>query len=114
MRIARLVRLRMVNAVRADPEHRAAFERHGPANREGIGEPLRALIGLMRMQPVIPKADAEPDADPMQRERGKERLPTEKEERRKRAGMEKNKKKSGRPVDAPAVWERNDMLAQTL
>src|ERR1700676_2878990 len=71
MRIARHVGLRMVNAMCAHPEHRAAFERHGAAQREKVLEPARTLIRLMSVQAMIAETDPPSDSHPMQRQRHK-------------------------------------------
>src|SRR6266567_7274540 len=79
MRIARQVRLCVVNAVSAHPKHWASFKSKGAADRKEVLQPERALIRLVRMQAVIAQADAPADRHPVQHHCHKKRLPTKHE-----------------------------------
>jgi hypothetical protein len=91
MRVTRLIRFRMMQAMSADPEHGAAFQRHGAANREKVFEPAGALIGLMRVQAMIAQTNAPSDRYPMQGDRNKKRFPAKEKEGGYRAYVKASK-----------------------
>jgi hypothetical protein len=59
MRIAILVGILMMNAMRRHPENRSALQRQRGTDRQKIFDPLRSLIPTMREQAVIRHADAQ-------------------------------------------------------
>ena len=65
VRIAVLVGVLMMDAVRRDPEDRPAFERERPAQRQEVLDRFRGLEPAVGQQPVIADADAEADHDPV-------------------------------------------------
>ena len=67
VRIAVVVGVLVVDAVRRHPEDRPALERQRAADRQEVLEGLRRLVAAVRVQPVIAQADAEPDGHPVQR-----------------------------------------------
>ena len=69
VRIAVVVGVLMVHAVRGDPEDRPALERQRAAEREEVLERLRRLVAAVRVQPVVAEADAEADRNPVQHQR---------------------------------------------
>src|SRR6476661_1085921 len=75
VRVTGLIRFRVMQTVRAHPEHGPAFQRHGAANREKVFEPAWTLIGLMGMQAMIAQTDAPSDGYPMQGECNKKHFP---------------------------------------
>ena len=100
VRVARRVRVRVVNAVRHDPGDGPGFEGQQPAEGEQVLERLRRFEAAVRQQPVVAHADAEaPGHPPEQKARG-ERLPVEHEERRHRPDMENDHRHVSRPIDA--------------
>ena len=71
MRIAFVIGMLVVNAVRGDPEDRSALKRERAADREEVLDPLRRLVAAVRQQAVIAHADAEAAGDPPQEQRSK-------------------------------------------
>src|SRR6187399_1847027 len=109
MRIAWLVRLLMVDAVRRDPENRAAFQSQSSADGEEVLEGLRNVIRTMRMQPVIAQADPEANRHPVNGHGDKHDLPTEHEERGDCAYVKQSKNNSADPI-RPVVPMQCDNL----
>ena len=64
VRIAFVIGMLMVNAVRRHPEDRSAFEGERAADCEEYIHPFRRLVAAMRQQAVIAHADAERAGDP--------------------------------------------------
>ena len=83
MRIAFLVGVLVMHAVRGDPEDRPALERQRAADREEVLERLRGLEAAVRVQPVVAEADAEADRHPVQHERDDQIRPAEEEPERR-------------------------------
>ena len=81
VRIAVVVGVLVVHAVRRDPENRPAFERQRAADGQEVLERLRRLVAAVRVQPVIAEADAEADRHPVQHERDEQVRPAEEEQR---------------------------------
>ena len=73
VRIAFLIRLLMMDAMRRDPEDRSAFERERAADREEVLDELGGLVAAVREQPVIRHADAEHAAGVVENQRGEHR-----------------------------------------
>ena len=80
VRVAGLIGFRVMNAMRAHPEHGSAFERHGAADGEKVFEPARTLIGLMGVQAMVAQADAPADRHPVKGQRHEKGFPTETKE----------------------------------
>jgi hypothetical protein len=100
MRIAFLVGELMMNAVRGDPEDRAAFQSESGADREHIFEPFGSLIAAMSEQAVITDADTETAGDPEKENREEQGLPGEKENGSQGAEMKKDHERGCGPIDA--------------
>ena len=80
MRVAVLIRILMMNAVRRHPENRPALQSQRGADGQKIFHPLRSLIAAVRQQPVITHANPQAARYPPQKHCDKQRLPGEKEE----------------------------------
>ena len=73
VRIAFLIGLLMMDAMRRDPEDRTALERERAADREKVLNELGRLVAAMRQQPVIRHPDAEHAARVIENQRGQHR-----------------------------------------
>jgi hypothetical protein len=71
----------MMNAVRRDPEERAAFKSERSASGEEVFDPLVSFVSAMGKQAVIRHSDSEASRDTPEKRRKRERRPTEIEER---------------------------------
>jgi hypothetical protein len=58
---------------------------------------------------VVAHADSETQGNKIQSESGKKSRPTEKEERRERAGVENGERDDGNPVDSVALNNRGGL-----
>jgi hypothetical protein len=99
MRVAVLVGVLVVHAVRRHPEDGAPLERERAAHREEVLECFRCLVAAVRMQPVIPEADTKADGHPVQDEGDEDIGPREEEERGNGAHMEQRHEDGRDPVD---------------
>src|ERR1700741_5095981 len=99
MGIAFFIGILMVNAMRADPGDRTAFQSHRRANRQKILHPLWSLIAAVRQQAVIAHADAKTSCDPPQDGGSRQTLPREHEERDNRSDVECGHEETSSPVD---------------
>src|SRR6266478_2665393 len=82
MRIAFLIRMLVMDAMRSDPENRSAFEGQRGTCGQDVLDPFRSLVSAMSKQPVVAHADAQASGNPPQEHRNQESFPGEKEERR--------------------------------
>src|SRR5687767_10277724 len=73
VRVAFLIRLLMMDAMRRDPEDRSALERERAANREEVLDELRRSVAAMCEQPVIRHPDAEHAARVIENQCGEHR-----------------------------------------
>ena len=67
------VRVLMVDAVRRDPEDRAALERERGAPGQEVLDRFRCLVATVRQQPVIAHADPQHAGDDVQHQGGEDR-----------------------------------------
>ena len=88
VRIAFMIGVLVVDAVRGHPEDRPAFERQRGAPGEEVLDPLVGLVAAVRQQAVIAHADAQHARDAVQRERREHRATIDVEERGDRASVE--------------------------
>src|SRR6185437_181453 len=88
MRIAVVIGLLMMDAMRSDPGNGAAFEREATANRQKVFEQTRRFVGPMSVQAMIAQTDAEAGGHPIEEDGGCQILPTENEEGRDGSDME--------------------------
>ncbi len=72
----------MVQAMHGGPGDRTAFERKRPADSKKVFEKDRDLVRAVRVQPVVPHADAEADSQPVEKQGDGEKLPSEHEQGR--------------------------------
>ncbi len=98
MRIARLVRVSMVEAMNRNPEDGTALERHCAENSEQVFQPLRGLVRSMGQQAVVSHPNAEAASDPPQEQRQDETFPAEEEEGCNSANMKHQEDKPREPV----------------
>ena|ERR1044071_3392266 len=77
--IARLIRFLMMDPMRGYPENRAPFERQGATNRQEIFQSQWYLVGAMRVQAMVPHADAEASRHPHQKDGNGKVAPAEHE-----------------------------------
>src|SRR5579864_4922009 len=99
MRIAFLIGMLMMNAVRGHPENWSTLECQRGANGQKVFDPLVGLESAMCQQPVIRHADAETARDPPQEDRGEQTFPGEKEQRGHRSHMKQRHEYRRHPVD---------------
>src|SRR5580692_5009585 len=98
MRVAILIRVLVMNAVRRDPENRSAFERERGADGQEVLHPLRSLVATVREQPMISHADTQAARNPPQEHGDEQSLPCEEEKRRHRAHVKQAHEDRGHPV----------------
>jgi hypothetical protein len=98
VRIAVVIGMLMMDAMRRNPENWPAFERQRAADGEKVFERLRCLVAPMGMQAVIPEADPEPDRQPVQHDGDRKIGPTEKEKGGDRQNMKDHHHDGGDPV----------------
>src|SRR5580700_753318 len=99
MRVAVLIRVLVMNAVRRDPENRTAFERERSADGQKILHPLRRLVPTVREQAMISHADSQAARNPPQEHGNEQSLPCEEEKCRHRAHVKQAHKDRGNPVN---------------
>ena len=99
VRIAFVIRMLMMNAMRGDPEDRSALERERAAHRQEVLDPLRRLVAAMRQQAVIAHADAERAGDPPQDDRHGDGAGVDEEERGHGADVERGHGDDRDPVE---------------
>ena len=87
VRVAFVVAVLVVDAMRRDPEHRAAFEGQGGAGSHEVFKPFGNLVAAVGEQTVVAHADADIDGHHVHDEHYREPLPTEEEESCYRAHM---------------------------
>ena len=88
----------MVDAMRSHPEDRPAFEGHGAADGKQVFESQGHLVRAVRVQPVVAHADPQSGGEPQEEQGDRQVRPTEHEERRDGADMQKDQYQGGRPV----------------
>src|SRR5579863_501589 len=69
MRIAFVVGILMMNAMRGYPENRSAFKSQSCARSEDIFHPLRSSVTAMGEQPMVAHTDAQASRNPPQKHR---------------------------------------------
>src|SRR6185436_18958608 len=97
VRVARLVRLLMVNPVYRDPENWTALQRKRAANGKEVFQNPWDLIRAVSVKAMITQTDAQTDRDPVQKRGGRHHGPAEHEERRNSSDMQQNQYDSGKP-----------------
>ncbi len=100
VRIAVVVRVLVVDAVRGHPEDRAALERERAADRQEVLDPLVGLVAAVRQQAVVGHADAEAAGDEPHDDRGEDGAEVDVEERGDGADVERRHRGDGDPVVA--------------
>src|ERR1700744_1071487 len=100
MRIALLVGVLMMHAMRSHPENWPTLKRHRAARGQKILKPARDLVAAMRQQPMIGHADAYVDREKVHDCRDDEILPRKEEQRRDRPDVEGSHEGARDPVDA--------------
>ena len=81
VRIAFVIRVLVVDAVRGDPEDRPALERERAAPRQEVLDRLVGLVAPVGQQAVIAHADAEHAGDEIQERGGDDGARVDEEER---------------------------------
>ncbi len=94
VRVALLVRILVMNAVRGHPENGSAFERERPANGQKILDPFRGFVPAMREQAVVAHADAQTAGNPPKHNCREKRLPAKKEKRSHGSNMKRDHEES--------------------
>src|SRR5579875_592696 len=100
VRVAFVVGVLMMDAVRGDPEDGTALKRHGAAGAEEVFEPLGDAVAAVREQAVVAHADAHVDGEEVHDDAGGEVLPAEEEQGGDGANVEHAHEDAGDPVDA--------------
>src|SRR6266446_299060 len=98
MRIAILIRILMMNAVRGHPENWSAFESERGADSQKILHPLRRLVAAVREQAMIAHADAQAPRHPPQEHGDEQCLPREEEKRRHSADVKRRHERRRHPI----------------
>jgi hypothetical protein len=104
MRVAFLIGLLMMDAVRGDPEDGTAFKRQCSAEGEEVLDPFRGLVAAMGQEPVISHAYAEHSAGVVQNQCGEHRTRVDVEESRHGADVEPGHGNCGYPVQAGLMF----------
>ena len=100
VRIAVVIRVLMMDAVRGHPEDRPALERERAAGGEEVLHPLGRLVSAVRQQAVVAHADAPAARDVPEEGGGGDRAPVEVEERGDGTDVVNRHCDDGHPVDA--------------
>src|SRR5689334_4330442 len=98
MRIAVVIGLLMVDAMRSDPGDGSTFEREATANRQKVFEETRCFVGPVSVQAMIAQTDPEAGGHPIEENGDCQILPTEDEERRDRPKVEQRHGDSRGPI----------------
>src|SRR5215472_7764617 len=99
MRIAWLIGVLVVNAVRCHPEERTALKRQRGAHCKKILHPFVGLVAAVSEQTVVAHADAQTARHPIQEKRQGQPLPAEHEQGNHGSNMKRRHKKSRDPAD---------------
>ena len=99
MRIAFLIGIAMVNAMRGNPENGAAFQGESCADGESVLKPFGDFVSAMSEEAVIAHANSQASRNPPQKQGDEEGLPREKEKGDDGADVEKGHEESGDPID---------------
>src|SRR5579863_2520674 len=99
MRVAGLVGVLMMDAVRRHPADGTTLQSQGPADGQQILDPLRRLVAAVRKQSVVTHPDAQALRHPPQKQRKRQRLPTEYEQGSDGADVEQAKKQRDRQIE---------------
>src|SRR5580704_9802960 len=103
MRIAFLIRISVVDAMRGHPQERPSLHGGHSADGKEVLEPLRSSKPAMRQQPVIAYPDSQAARHPVQKQRNKKRTPTEKEKRGHCSDVEQHHERCDQVVDLAAL-----------
>src|SRR5437763_16968798 len=99
MRIARLVRILMVDAMRCHPKNRSTLKRQSCACGQDVFHPLGSFVAAMSKQPMIAHANAETSGHPPQKDRNQECFPGKEKQRRNRPEVKGNHEKGSNPIN---------------
>src|ERR1700733_10115550 len=100
VRVAFVIRVLMMNAVRGDPEDRPAFEGEATAHGDEVLDPPRSTVAAVCKQAVIGHADSDIDGEKVSDAEGSEIFPREEEESRDGSDVKGTHGDGGDPVDA--------------
>jgi hypothetical protein len=89
----------MMDAVRRHPADGTTLQSQGPADRQEILDPLRRPIGAVREQSMVTHPNAQAPRHPPQKQRKRQRLPTEYEQGNDGADVEQAKKQSDGQIE---------------
>src|SRR3569623_2601978 len=81
VRIAVVIGILMMDAVRGDPEDRSTLKGHGAAHGDEVLDPAGSFVAAVREQAVISHADADVDGEEVGDGGGGDVLTREEEER---------------------------------
>src|SRR6516225_2190178 len=98
MRIALLVRVLVMNAMRGNPGNRTALQGKGAAGREDVLDPLGGLIPPVSEKTVIAHANAEASRNPPHKNGKDECFPGEKKDGREGTHMQAQHNQSYSPI----------------
>src|ERR1700693_500662 len=99
MRIALLVGMLVVDAMRGHPENRAALKRQRRANREEVFDPEGSFVASVREQAMVADANTEARRNPPEQCSDRECFPGEKEQRHYGANVEGHHERGCNPID---------------
>ena len=100
MRIADMVAVLVMYAMRGYPEHWATFQRRGGKDRHHIFQPLRDSVAAMRQQAVVTHSDADIDRQHIGHDEDRQGAPAKEEEGGNRSSMKDGQKDGGCPGHA--------------
>src|ERR1700733_6106400 len=103
MRVAFLIGILMMNAMRGHPEDWSAFKRQSCAGGEEILDPLRGPVAAMRQQAMVGHADAQASRNPPKKHGHEQSFPGEEEERDNCPDVKQGHKGCSYPVDLVVV-----------
>ena len=104
VRIAVLIRLLVMDAMRRDPEDRSPLERERAADREKVLDELGRPVAAVREQPVIRHSDAEHAACVVENQCGEHRAVVDIEERGYSSDMKAGHRDGRNPVQAMLMF----------
>src|SRR5579884_680646 len=99
VRIAWLVGILMMNAMRCNPEYRPTLKCQGCADGKEVFNPFWGPVASMGEQPMIAHTNSETSRHPPQEDRHEECFPRKEKQSRKRSDVKCDHEKGGNPVN---------------
>ena len=112
MRVAGLVSVRMMDAMRRNPLNRATLDRQHAAGYEEIFDQFRHFVTTMSDQPVKAHADTKTAGHPVKNDCADHRRPAPEKESCDRGRMGDNEESPSAPVDVQALPSRKNFITR--